>query len=405
MAVVWIKTTYPGVRYREHPTRKQKNGQPDKYFTVRYKVKGKDKEEGVGWATEGWNPGKAHGLLAAIKEALKTGSGHTSLAAMREGAAARYEEEAHARAKEALGTITVASFVEHYYMPLAKRTKRTWQTDEYRLKKAILPVLGGLPLAQVTKEDVQRLLDAHSHQSAATVKQYMTLVRRLFNVGMQTIVEGTPLFTGTNPAAGAIMAPVKNARVRYLTGEEAENLIAAAKRLRSPDLHDAIVLCLNTGLRIGELLRMQWGDIDETAAMLTVMDDINRKPGGKIPLNAAATAILHGRKARGKSIGTGSLVFPSLLLRPEGEHRHNLSHMFRKVAKAIGLNDGITDPRRRVVFHTLRHTFASWLAIAGTDIYRIQTLMRHKTIQMTARYAHLIPDETRAAVHNLRPPT
>ena len=61
------------------------------------------------------------------------------------------------------------------------------------------------------------------------------------------------------------------------------------------------------------------------------------------------------------------------------------------------------DARHKVVFHTLRHTFASWLAMAGTDIYRIKTLMRHKTITMTMRYAHLIPDATRAAVHNLRP--
>jgi integrase len=52
----------------------------------------------------------------------------------------------------------------------------------------------------------------------------------------------------------------------------------------------------------------------------------------------------------------------------------------------------------------LRHTFASWLALAGVDIYRIKTLMRHKTIDMTMRYAHLLPDATRQAVYNLTPP-
>lgn len=63
-----------------------------------------------------------------------------------------------------------------------------------------------------------------------------------------------------------------------------------------------------------------------------------------------------------------------------------------------------TDRQRRIVFHSLRHTFASWMALAGVDIYRIKTLMRHKTLEMTMRYAHLIPDATHDAVYQLAPP-
>ena len=86
--------------------------------------------------------------------------------------------------------------------------------------------------------------------------------------------------------------------------------------------------------------------------------------------------------------------------------RTSLTHAFRALADSIGLNDGIKqdDRARRIVFHSLRHTFASWLACNGEDIYRIQRLMRHKTITMTMRYANLIPDATRSAVHNLKPP-
>ena len=71
------------------------------------------------------------------------------------------------------------------------------------------------------------------------------------------------------------------------------------------------------------------------------------------------------------------------------------------MVKALSLNDGITDPRDRVVFHTLRHTFASWLAIQGTPIYTIKELMGHKTLAMTERYSHLIPDAKRQAVKGL----
>src|SRR3972149_4643578 len=75
----WIKTNFPGVRFREHPTRK--NGvKRDQYFTIRYKVAGKDKEEGLGWASENWTAAKAYDRLKELKENRKSGEGPQTLA-------------------------------------------------------------------------------------------------------------------------------------------------------------------------------------------------------------------------------------------------------------------------------------------------------------------------------------
>jgi site-specific recombinase XerD len=67
------------------------------------------------------------------------------------------------------------------------------------------------------------------------------------------------------------------------------------------------------------------------------------------------------------------------------------------------INDGLetSDRKNRVVIHTLRHTFASHLAINGTPIFTIQKLMNHKDIKMTMRYAKLAPDSGRESVNNL----
>ena len=92
-----IKTQYPGVRYYEHSTRKQRNGQPDRYFSIRYKKDGRTIEEGMGWATEQWNAEKAHKVLSGIKENKKVGKGPQSLAEMRKQAA----DERAVAAKEA----------------------------------------------------------------------------------------------------------------------------------------------------------------------------------------------------------------------------------------------------------------------------------------------------------------
>ena len=83
-----IKTPYPGVRYYEHSTRKQRNGQPDRYYSIRYKKDGRTIEEGMGWATEQWNAEKAFKVLSGIKENKKTGAGPQSLSEMRKKAAA-----------------------------------------------------------------------------------------------------------------------------------------------------------------------------------------------------------------------------------------------------------------------------------------------------------------------------
>ena len=80
MATKWIKTKYPGVRYREHETRKSNKGiMKDRYFTIRYKLNGKDKEEALGWSTQGWNAEKAAARLAELKEAHRTGQGAITL--------------------------------------------------------------------------------------------------------------------------------------------------------------------------------------------------------------------------------------------------------------------------------------------------------------------------------------
>lgn len=116
-------------------------------------------------------------------------------------------------------------------------------------------------------------------------------------------------------------------------------------------------------------------------------------------MNEAAKETLRTRKSTIEA-EPADLVFPPIFGKC---FRDNLTHLFAALVDRIGLNKGLKkdDRQRRVVFHTLRHTFASWLAMDGVDIYRIKTLMRHKTLDMTMRYAHLIPDATQEAVNGL----
>lgn len=399
-----INTQYPNVRYYEHDTRKQRNGQLDRYFSIRYYNNGVRVEETLGWATEGWNAEKAHEVMATIKKNKRTGQGPLSLADMREDAAQERAAAQREAAEESASSMLLQDFFESYYMPEAKRSKRSWLTDEQRFNKVIRPAIGAKPLRTITKAEIQAIMDTLVASGAApsTVKQYRSILSHTFALASDTELHGHALFSGQSPVQGVKVPPIRNARERFLTAEEAVALIKAAQKQSNPDLHDCIVLSLNTGLRLGELRRLHWPDVDMAHGMLTVPDEALRKPGGNVPLNDTAMAIFKKRHDASKN-GAEGLVFPPLY---GDESRTNLTHAFRVLVDELGLNKGIKqdDRARRIVFHSLRHTFASWLAIGGTDIYRIQKLMRHKTITMTMRYAHLIPDATRQAVHDLKPP-
>ncbi len=75
-----------------------------------------------------------------------------------------------------------------------------------------------------------------------------------------------------------------------------------------------------------------------------------------------------------------------------------ISRTFEKTVKDLGLNKGIKDRRMKVVFHTLRHTYASWMVQSGVDLYKVKELLGHSTISQTERYAHLSKDSLREAV-------
>ena len=178
MATRWNRTNYPGVRFREHPSRKH-NGKADRYFSIRYYINYKDCEEGLGWASDGWNPEKAHKVLAKIKEGVTTGTGAQSLSDLRAEAEARKAAEAYEAKLVGVQSMTLSAFLTDFYLPEVKRAKRTWQDDKGRIDKHIHARLGALPLCAITKEDIRSFLDflRKSGSTEATALHYMSRAR------------------------------------------------------------------------------------------------------------------------------------------------------------------------------------------------------------------------------------
>jgi integrase len=147
------------------------------------------------------------------------------------------------------------------------------------------------------------------------------------------------------------------------------------------------LLAVNTGLRRGELLGLEWADVNFSSALLTVRG-ASAKTGltRHIPLNGEALDVLRKWQT---CCASDALVFPG----PDGEPMFSLKTAWSKVATAAKLEN--------FTFHDLRHTFASKLVQAGVDLNTVRELLGHTDIKMTLRYAHLAPEHKAAAVAKL----
>jgi integrase len=385
----WCKTTYPGVRYREDDRRLYK-GNADRYFSIRYCRNGKPAEEGLGWASNGWSPKKAAEVRSDLEKAYASGEGPDTLAGRREERRIAEAAQAKASAEEVAANLSYLHLVETHYVPWAKQEKKSAWADICRLKNYLYPIFKDMPLSEITPLRVEKLRDdILSKRSRATAVQVLALLRKTFNHLAKLGLHQLP-----NPVSSVKLPRVDNACERFFSREEFDCFISAAAKLQSPDLHDASILSVDTGLRLGEINRLMPLDVDLIHGFLTVRES-DGKPGGKVPLNTRVSAMLERRL---RDAGTGPLF------RTTRDGDREMSRRFARMARKLGLNDGTEDRKHHITFHSLRHTFASWLAMADVDLYRIQKLMRHKTFSMVSRYAHLRPSWLRQDVEILCSP-
>ena len=150
-------------------------------------------------------------------------------------------------------------------------------------------------------------------------------------------------------------------------------------------LEPLIILAVNTGMRKGEILGLEWSHVDLEKEYLTVISDNSKSGKGRhIPLNKAAKDTLVNWLNDTNNQG---YVFKGIEDQPIKD--------IKKAWANLLINAGITDFR----FHDLRHHFASKLVMAGVDLNTVRELMGHSDLKMTLRYAHLAPEHKAKAVN------
>lgn len=147
-------------------------------------------------------------------------------------------------------------------------------------------------------------------------------------------------------------------------------------------------IALTTGARLNTILNISKKDIDFKHLMLTLKDFKNNTTYK----NFLTEDLKHLLLEHTKPLKLNEKIFTT---NPQSRLLNTLDSLFNQEIDEY-------DAKNKVVIHTLRHTFASHLAINGTPIYTIQNLMNHKDISMTLRYAKLAPESGRDSVVGLR---
>jgi integrase len=218
-------------------------------------------------------------------------------------------------------------------------------------------------------------------RSPATVKRYLAALSHAFTIAVKEWH-----WLEQNPVNNVSKPKEPRGRVRYLSDDERERLLAACRRSSNPDLYTAVILAISTGARRMEIMSLRWKQVDLNRGVITLSQTKNGEIRA-LPLTAKALELMKER-AKVRRLDS-DLVFPASRaprkpLHPEQAKQAKPVDLRKPFEKALQ-EAGIVD----FVFHDLRHTCASYLAMNGASLAEIAEVLGHKTLQMVKRYAHL----------------
>jgi integrase len=383
----WI-TLERGIRYWVHPDRKFKIGsvnRRDRYFSIRFTVRKKSVETGIGWESENVTIDDCRERLRLFKSNAKAGNGRPTM--MRE---LFTEDEAKQRQN-----IVIKDFIEKHYLPYSKGIKTPGQhtKESEHCNKWIIPAIGDKRLKDLENHTGTELLLVLKNKmqdagkSNRTIEISLLMLNQVYKHGIKMGL----LFGKLDMADVKKNLVINNTRQRFLTRDEAERLLCLLRE-RDETLGDMAEFSLLTGCRQGELFGMTWQDVSiETKSIL--LRDTKNKTDRNLYLTDRACEIILKQPAGSPQ----DAVFRD----SSGMPYERLPWVWTTALNDSGLNDGITDNRLKIVWHSLRHTAASWLAIAGVDLFMVAKVLGHRDLRMTQRYSHLSEQSIRNAVEKV----
>lgn len=357
-------TNLKGVIYRDCIT----NGKVDKVYYIRYKDKNnKTIELKIGKYSEG------------VREAYCNQKRNEILTIQRNG-----EEPPIIAQRKKRIILSIENITNQYFndKPTINKIIKSYY------KNHILPFFKDYDFESISREDIskfthtlklKKVIRTNEPLASKTINDILNILKAITKYGLKNDLlknDFTKYIT---------LFDIDNTRERFLTKEEIQLLYDRTRK--DETIYLFFKLALNTGARLATLQNICKKDIDLSNKLLTLKDFKNNTTYKTFLTNDLNSLL----EIRIKNLEQNDKIFKTT---QEVKARNILNDLFNK-----GIH--LEDRKNKVVIHTLRHTFASHLAINGIPIFTIQKLMNHKDIKMTLRYAKLSPDCGREAILNL----
>ena len=279
------------------------------------------------------------------------------------------------------------SVVVKEYQVWAQSRKKSFNTDESRLK-VLMNEFGDKKLADLSPQVIEKFLvklKEREGRTSATCNRYRALLSRIFNLAIDW-----EMFEERNPISKVSKLPESSGRERVLMGDEKERLLEAAEE----PLKSLIIAALYTGCRQGELLQLQWAQVDLDSNIIKIVGDNTKTGKGRtIPIHPSLRGVLLGLSSR---FQRGSVFINPTTLKPLRQPKGGSIYLRRAWRQAVE-RAGIEDLR----FHDLRHDFCTNAMRNGIHPKIVQEWMGHSSSIMTDRYTNFSFDETQVAIAKL----
>ena len=265
---------------------------------------------------------------------------------------------------------TVGELIDRYLSEVTPK-KKSVRSEKQRLN-ALKSHFGAFSLASVRSSHISAYRDAKlkAGLAGATVVKDLNSLSHLFEVAIKDW--GLPLIA--NPAKLVRRPQVARGRDRRLLPGEEAKLVAACGKSRATMLLPAVRFAIETAMRMGEILSLEWRNVD-VAQRVATLPDTKTGDARQVPLSTAALAAISPLPRHFKD----GRVFWTW------KRTDSLENAWRRAVKAAG----ITDFR----FHDLRHEAVSRLVERGLNVMEVSAISGHKTLQMLRRYTHLKAEE------------
>lgn len=294
-----------------------------------------------------------------------------TFATKREAAAWGVEQEAALRTLdgEALRkapTMTVGELLGRYLLSVTP-TKRSAESESWRVSKMLKASISGLALADVQPSHVAAYRDWRLETvKPGTVRRELSLLRTAIEVARREWGVGMR----DNPVDRVRRPIARDARDRRLGAEEWRRLEAALRLTRNKEVEPFVRLALETALRRGELLALHWRHIDLERRVALIPDTKTGQPR-TIPLSPQAIRLLTAKERKGERV-------------------LNLTPMaLRKAWERLCARANVEDLR----VHDLRHEALSRFSELGLNTPELATISGHKDVRMLLRYTHVQPTQ------------